>query len=172
VTCAWSQLFYHFIWSNPFGLQLVGALIVGPLQKHLDAHIELPHLTFGFLHAFVSSWYFYKFATALSLSGSSRSFSSASLGHTGASVAVCKFQCFTSSGNTASVLYINRNGVKFVALQTIVLWPHTAFSMTSAHLPFFSPSNIFLIASNIKALSLSTAPLADGGIRMQMHPSF
>jgi hypothetical protein len=34
--------------------------------------------------------------------------------------------------------------------------------MTSAHLPFFSPSSIFLIASKIKALARSTVPLDCG----------
>jgi hypothetical protein len=95
---------------------------------------------------------------ALSLSYSSKPFSSALLGHAEASVAVRKLRCFTSSGSNASAPYSNQKEVKLVALHTIVLWLHTAFDMTSAHLPFFSPSRIFLVASNIKALALSTAP--------------
>jgi hypothetical protein len=87
------------------------------------------------------------------------SFSSASLGHVGTSIAIHRLRCFTSSDNTASAPYINGNGVKFVALETIVLWLHTSLGMDFAHLPFFSPSSIFLIASNIKALALSTTPL-------------
>jgi hypothetical protein len=78
-------------------------------------------LTFRSLHAFVSSWYFCKFVMALSLSDSSRSFSSASLRHTWVSIAVWKLQCFISSGSTASAPYISRKGVKFVALHTVVL---------------------------------------------------
>jgi hypothetical protein len=98
-------------------------------------------------------------ATVLSLSGSSKSFSSASLGHTRASIVVHKIQYFTSSGSILSAPYINWNGVKFVALQNVVLWLHTALGMISTHLPFFSPSSIFLIALNIRTLALSTAPL-------------
>jgi hypothetical protein len=116
-------------------------------------------LTFESLHALVSSWYLCKLATALSLSGSNKYLSSASLGHAGTSAVVHRRRCFTSSGNTASALYISQNGVKFVALETIVLWLHTALGMTSANLPFFSLSSIFLIASNIRALALSTVPL-------------
>jgi hypothetical protein len=120
------------------------------------------NLTFRSLHALVSSCYFCKFSIALSLYDSSRSFSSTSLGHKlwcFTSVAVHKLRCFTSSGSTASALYISWNGVKFVALHTIVLRLYTTFDITSAHLPFFSLSSIFLIASNIKALALSTTPL-------------
>jgi hypothetical protein len=49
--------------------------------------------------------------------------------------------------------------VKFVALHTVVLWLHTAVGMTSAHLPFFLPSSIFLITSKIREFALSIAPL-------------
>jgi hypothetical protein len=52
--------------------------------------------------------------------------------------------------------------VKFVALHTVVSWLHTVVGMTSAHLPFFSPSSIFLIASKIREFALSTAPLDCG----------
>jgi hypothetical protein len=83
------------------------------------------------------------FPTTLSLFDSSRSFSSASLGHARVPIAVLKFQCFTSSGRTASALYINWNGMKFVALHTVVLWLHTACGITSVHFPFFSHSMIF-----------------------------
>jgi hypothetical protein len=75
------------------------------------------------------------------------------------SVVVCKLRCFISSSSTASAPYINQNGVKFVALHTMVLWLHTTVGMTSVHLPFFSPSSIFLIASKIREFALSTAPL-------------
>jgi hypothetical protein len=95
----------------------------------------------------------------LSWSGSNKSFSSASLRHVGAFIAVHKLRCFTSFGSTASAPYINQNGVKFAALQSVVLWLHTTLGITFAHLPFFSPSSIFLIASNIKAL-------IEGGIQM------
>jgi hypothetical protein len=79
--------------------------------------------------------------------------------HAGASIAVHKLLRFTSSGSTASAPYINRNGVKFVALHIVVLRLQIVVGMTSAQLPFFSPSSIFLIASNINVLALSTAPL-------------
>jgi hypothetical protein len=118
--------------------------------------------TFRSLHVLASSWYFCKFATALSLSDSSRSFFSASFGNTVVSVAVHKLWYFISSSSTASAPYINRNGVKFVAMHTVLLWLHTTVGMTSAHLPFFSPSSIFLIASKIREFALSTAPLDCG----------
>jgi hypothetical protein len=114
-------------------------------------------LTFGSLQDLISSWYFCKLVTALSLS-----FSSASLGHRDASVVVCKLWCLISSGNTASASNSSRNGVKLMALQTVVLWLHTALGMTSAHFFFFSPSSIFLIASKTKALARSTAPFDCG----------
>jgi hypothetical protein len=75
----------------------------------------------------------------LSLSDSSRPFLSASFGHVGVSVAVRKLQCFISSSSTASAPYINRNGVMFVSLHTVVLWLHMAVGTTFAHLPFFHP---------------------------------
>jgi hypothetical protein len=49
------------------------------------------------------------------------------------SVVARKLQCFISSGSIAPAPYINQNGVKFVAQQTVVLWLHTAIGMTSAH---------------------------------------
>jgi lantibiotic modifying enzyme len=101
------------------------------------------NLTFRSFHALVSSWYFCKFATTLSLSNLSKSFSSASHGHAGVAVAVLKLQCFTSSRRTASAPYINRNNMKFVALHIVVLWLHTACGMTSTHFLFFSPVRIF-----------------------------
>jgi hypothetical protein len=94
---------------------------------------------------------------ALSLSDLGRSFSSASFGHGGVSIVVLKLRCFISFGNTASAPYINRKGVKFVSLHTVVLWLHTMVGMTSAHFPFFSPCNNLLIASKIIELALSTA---------------
>jgi hypothetical protein len=67
-------------------------------------------LTYEFLHALVSSWYFSKFTTALSLSDSSRSFSSISFGHAMVSVVVHRLRCFISSSKTASAPYINQKG--------------------------------------------------------------
>jgi hypothetical protein len=117
------------------------------------------NMTFISLHAFVSLWYLCKLAMTLSFSSSSKSFSSVSLRHARASIPIHRLRCFTSSSSTASAPYINRNGVKFVALQTIILWLHTALGMASVNFPFFSLFSIFLIDSNIKALVLSTAPL-------------
>jgi hypothetical protein len=54
-------------------------------------------LTFRSLYAFVSSWYFCRLATALSMSSSSKFFSSASLGHVGTFVDIRKLQCLISS---------------------------------------------------------------------------
>jgi hypothetical protein len=113
-------------------------------------------LTFASVDTLVYSWYYSKFTTSLSLSNLNKLFSSASFGHGTVSVVVHKLWCFISSGNIAFVPYINKKGVKFVALQTVVLWLHTVVGMTSAHFPFFSPSNIFLIDSKIRELSLST----------------
>jgi hypothetical protein len=107
-------------------------------------------LTFGSLHTLVSSWYLCRLAIALSLSSSNKSLSSTSLGHVGT---------FADVSNTASTSYISQNGVKFGALETVVLWLHTALGMTFNYLPFFSHSSIFLIVSNIMALTLSTTPL-------------
>jgi hypothetical protein len=45
------------------------------------------------------------------------------------------------------------------AMDNDVLWLHINFSITSALLPFFIPSRIFLIALKIKAFPLFTAPL-------------
>jgi hypothetical protein len=45
-------------------------------------------LTFGSLQFLVSSWYLYRLVTALSLSGSNKTFSMALLGHDAASVVV------------------------------------------------------------------------------------
>jgi hypothetical protein len=78
-------------------------------------------LTFGSLHILVSSWYLYRLVTALSLSDSNKSFSLASLGHGGASAVVRRLWCLISFGSTALALNNNRNGVKLVALQTVVL---------------------------------------------------
>jgi hypothetical protein len=78
-------------------------------------------LTFGSLQDLVSSWYFYRLVTGLSLSNSNKSFSLASLGHGGASAVVHRLWCLIFSGSTASTLNNNRNGVKLVALQTVVL---------------------------------------------------
>jgi hypothetical protein len=128
-------------------------------------------LTFGSLHALVCSWYFYKFTTALSLSDSSWSFSSTSFGHGTVSVAVCRLRCFISSGNIASVPYINRKGVKFVAPQTVVLWLHTVVGMTSTHFPFFSPSNIFLLLQKLVSWPSQLLHLSVGGKLMRRRPS-
>jgi hypothetical protein len=83
---------------------------------------------------------------ALSLSDFSKSFSLASLGHGRASAVVRRLWCLISSGSSASASNNNWNMVKLVALQTVVLWLHTALGMTSAHFPFFSPLSILLIA--------------------------
>jgi hypothetical protein len=115
-------------------------------------------LTLGSIHALVYSWYFSIFTTTLSLSDSSRSFSSTSFRHGTVYVVVCRLWCFISSGNNASASYISRKGVKFIALQTMVLWLHTVVGMTSSHFPFFSPSNIFFIDSKTRELAFSTAP--------------
>jgi hypothetical protein len=82
------------------------------------------NLTFGFVHALVCSEYFFQVYIAISLSYSSRSFSSASFGHGIVFVAIHRLRCFISSVNIASAPYISRKGVKFVALQIVVLWIH------------------------------------------------
>jgi hypothetical protein len=157
--CARPRLFCYDIWSNPLGLELACVLGAGLHKSTKLATSNSRNLTFRSLHALVSSWYFCMFATTLSLSDSSMSFSLASVGHAGVCVAVRKLQCFTSSGRTTSTLYISQNGEKFVALHTVVLCLHTACGMASAYFPFFSPSRIFLIASNIRPFALSIALL-------------
>jgi hypothetical protein len=67
--------------------------------------------------------------------------------------------CLISSVVAASAMNNNWNGEKFVALATDVLWLRITFGITSAHLPFFPPPRIFLIASKIKVLAPSTTPL-------------
>jgi hypothetical protein len=99
---------------------------------------------------------------ALSLSGSNRSLSLASLGQGGAFIVVQKLLCLISSRSTTSTPNNNLNGVNFVAMETVVLSLHIALGITSAHLAFFLHSRIFLIASNINVLALSTAPLDCG----------
>jgi hypothetical protein len=94
-------------------------------------------LTFGSLRVLVCSRYFSKFTTTFSLSDSNRSFSSTSFGHGTVSVAIHRLWCFISSGNISSVPCISQKGVKFIALQIVVLWLHTAVGMTSAYFPFF-----------------------------------
>jgi hypothetical protein len=78
---------------------------------------------------------------------------------------------FDFLGNTASASNSSLNGVKLVALQVVVLWLHNVLCMTSTHLNFFSPSSILLIATNIKALALFTAPF-DCGWYTDMKETF
>jgi hypothetical protein len=73
------------------------------------------------LHAFVSTWYFYRLVTALNLSDSNRSFSLALVGQGKAFGVVHELLCLISSGVTASALNNSWNGEKFVALDTDVL---------------------------------------------------
>jgi membrane-bound acyltransferase YfiQ involved in biofilm formation len=79
--------------------------------------------------------------------------------------------CLISFDNTASAVNNNQNRVKLVALQTIVLWLHTALGMTSTHLPFFSPLSIFFTASKIQAIAHSIA-LLDGGWYTDVKETF
>jgi hypothetical protein len=106
------------------------------------------------LYAFVSAWYFCRLITALSLFDSNKSLSSASVGEGMASNIVLELLCLILSGVTTSASNSSRNIEKFVALETDVLWLHITFSITSAHLPFFLPSRIFLIALKIRVLAL------------------
>jgi hypothetical protein len=104
----------------------------------------------GFLHQILIIWLsdvstllspldtFVSFQQPWVCPNSSKSFSSASLGHIEAFVAVHKLWSFISSSSTVSALYISRNGIKLVALHTIVLWLHTAFGMTPAHFFLFA----------------------------------
>jgi hypothetical protein len=73
-------------------------------------------LTSGSLQFLVSSWYFCRLVTALSLSDSNKSFSSASLEHGGASAVVHRLWCLISCDSTASAPNNNQNGEKLVAL--------------------------------------------------------
>jgi hypothetical protein len=84
-------------------------------RSRLPTSISL-FLTFGSFQFLVSSRYFYRLATTLSLCDSNKSFSSTSLGHGGASAIVHILWCLISSGSTASALYNNQNEVKLVAL--------------------------------------------------------
>jgi hypothetical protein len=154
-------LVFSVITYDPIHLALnLPVFSVRGLRKSTRLPTSNSHnLIFGSLHALVSSWYFCKFVMALSRFDSNKSFPSASLGHEGASFVVHKLQCFTSSSSTASASYISHKGVEFVALHTVVLWLHTTCGMTSAHLPFFLPLSIFVIASNIRVFALSTASL-------------
>jgi hypothetical protein len=92
-------------------------------------------------------------------SGSNKSFDSASVGLYMASAFVLALQSLISYRVTSSSPYNNLKGVKLVALQTKVLWLHTALSNSSAHLPFGWSSNIFFIAKNINVFAFSTMPL-------------
>jgi hypothetical protein len=74
-------------------------------KSTMFAALNSRSLTFGFLHALVSSLYFSRFTTALSLSDSSRSFYSASFGHAVVSIVVRRLRCFISSIKTALAPY-------------------------------------------------------------------
>jgi hypothetical protein len=161
---------YH-IWSCPLGFKLARVLSTWASQKYQISYIEFSQLYLRISPCPCLFLIFLQVCNDLSLSNSSRSFSSASFGHMVVSVAFHKLQCFISSSSTASAPYINRNGVKFVALHTVVLWLHMAIGMTTAHLSFFSPSSIFLIASKIREFALSPAPL-DRGWYIDAHATF
>jgi hypothetical protein len=92
-------------------------------------------------------------------SGSSKSLNSALVGLYVASAFVLALRSLISSGVTGSSPYSNLKGVNFVALQTEVLWLHTALSNSSTYLPFGWSSNIFFMAVNISAFAFSTTPL-------------
>jgi hypothetical protein len=64
-----------------------------------------------------------------------------------------------SSGVIASVPNNRWNGVKLVALETIVLCDQISFGNSSVHFPFFWSYKQFLIPENINLFALSTAPL-------------
>jgi hypothetical protein len=74
------------------------------------------------------------------------------LGHDGASVVVHRLWCLISSGNTTSTPNSNLNGVKLVALQTVVLWLHTTLGMT----PY---NSLFLAEHRTRNLLPYWAPL-------------
>jgi hypothetical protein len=76
-----------------------------------------------------------------------------------ASALVLALRSLVSSLVTGSSPYNNLNGVNLVALQTEVLWLHTALDSSYAHLPFGWSSNIFLTVENMSAFAFSTAPL-------------
>jgi hypothetical protein len=92
------------------------------------------------------------------MSDSSKSFSSASSGHGGASVVVCRLWCLISSGSTTSALNNNQKRGEVGGSGDRSVVTLYCLGMTSAHLPFFSPLSIFLIASKINALARSTTP--------------
>jgi hypothetical protein len=48
-----------------------------------------------------------------------------------------------SSGMTSSSQYSNQNGVKFVALDVVVLWDQMTLGNSSAHFPLPFPSSSF-----------------------------
>jgi hypothetical protein len=72
---------------------------------------------------------------------------------------VLALRSLISSGVTGSSPYNNLKGVKFVTLQTEVLWLHTVIGNSSAHFSVSWSSNIFFIAENISAFAFSTTPL-------------
>jgi hypothetical protein len=55
------------------------------------------------------------------------------------------------------IFHNSLKGVKFVTLETDVLWLHIALGHCSAHLPFSWSSRIFLIVENISVVALSLA---------------
>jgi hypothetical protein len=77
--------------------------------------------TFLSLHGFISAWYACKFLSAFSLSGSNRSFDSASVGLCTTSGVVVALLKLNSFGATVSSPNNNLNGMKLVALETEVL---------------------------------------------------
>jgi hypothetical protein len=67
-----------------------------------------------------------------------------------------------TSGVIALVPNSKPNGVKLVALDTMVLCEQITFSNSSIHFPFFSSYKHFLIPENISLFALSIATLACG----------
>jgi hypothetical protein len=132
--------FDDHVWSIPFRLELAGAFRMRANVKFSFLDLRLPTGSCLFLILLRIGYHFKIVRSAV----------------------VHKLWCLISSGNTTLALNSSWNGVKLVALQTIVLWLHTALGITLAHLPFFSPSRIFLIASNIITLALSTTPVDYG----------
>jgi hypothetical protein len=156
------RLVYYHIWSCPLGFKLARILSTGASQKYQISYIEFSQFYLWVSPCPCLFQIYLQVCDGLESIRLGKSFSFASFGPTGVSIAVRKLRCFISSCSTASAPYINQNSVKFVALHTVVLWLHTTVVRTSAHLPFFSPSSIFLIALKIREFALSTVPLDCG----------
>jgi hypothetical protein len=98
-------------------------------------------------------------STAPSLSSSMTSFETFSLFESCVEATILTEPDLASSRVTTSYPKRSLNGVKFVYLNTKVLWFHTTLVSYSVHFPFSNPTKDFVIPIRIIPFALYTNPL-------------